>query len=144
MFISDFFPRLGYKTMPPAFGTLEYYRLEAQKNWRQRSFAFAKYYEVVRDSLTRDYETHTTITRHIGIEEIPTHIKNEMIEMATILKKTWECPICMDMIQPANLEITPCGHYYCKVCLDTIKSQANVDARKCAICRKAFKQTPTP
>ena len=52
---------------------------------------------------------------------IPTHIKEEFLKMGAELKKTWECPICIDMIQPDNLEITNCGHYFCKPCLEGFK-----------------------
>ena len=103
---------------------------------KQRAFAWAKYYESANERLTADYGRYQTIIRTTNDDAIPTHIKNEFIEMATALKKTWECPICIEFIQPDNLEITPCGHYYCKGCLHTLKAQAEP---KCGLCRRKLK-----
>jgi hypothetical protein len=103
---------------------------------KQRAFAWGKYYEACNARLTADYNRHRTIVRHTTDDAIPTHIKTEFLAMATELKKTWECPICLDFIQPDNLDITPCGHYYCKGCLHTLKGQPEP---KCGICRRKLK-----
>lgn len=101
---------------------------------KQRRFAWAKYYERVNNDLHGDRTIYQTITR--TSEDMPTHIKNEFIEMATALKKKWECPICLDFIPNDALEITPCGHFYCKGCLAQVKAQGDP---KCSICRRKLR-----
>jgi late competence protein required for DNA uptake (superfamily II DNA/RNA helicase) len=105
---------------------------------KQRRYAWAIYYDMVRGRHENDYTNYRTIVRHITEAEMPVHIVNELKEMADKLKKTWECPICMDIIEKEKLEITPCGHFYCKPCLDQLKSTADA---KCAMCRRKFKQS---
>jgi hypothetical protein len=102
---------------------------------KQRAFAWAKYYEAVNQRLNADYNNVTIINRTIvGDAVVPAHIKEELMEMATRLKKEWECPICMEMIKPDGLEITNCGHYFCKGCITTYKTN-KVDC-KCPVCRR--------
>jgi hypothetical protein len=61
--------------------------------------------------------------------------------MAKEVRKTWDCPICLEMISPEetgdkSLEITNCGHYYCKQCLTSLKAQPQP---KCAVCRREWR-----
>ena len=105
-------------------------------------FAWAKYYQEVHGELRNDHVYHATFTRVADDTAIPEHIKAEMKSMATALKKKWECPMCIDMIPDEQLEITNCGHYYCKNCLDTWKKTCKDrgDAKwKCAICNRQSK-----
>ena len=54
----------------------------------------------------------------------------------------WECPVCLDMIKDGELEISNCGHFYCKPCLDTIKDKAqteHLEKWECAVCRRKHK-----
>ena len=46
-----------------------------------------------------------------------------------------ECPICFEVIQKGELEITNCGHKYCKNCYDKLVETTN----KCALCKKQIK-----
>jgi len=103
---------------------------------KQRGFAWAKYYEACNTRLADDHRHYQTIIRNTEDVAIPRHIKDAFCEMAIALKKTWECPICLEFIQPDNLDITPCGHYYCKGCLHTLKAQPEP---KCGICRRKLK-----
>lgn len=43
-----------------------------------------------------------------------------------------ECPICMDLIEVLTAVMTPCGHFYCRSCLESIVGV------KCPTCRKDF------
>lgn len=43
-----------------------------------------------------------------------------------------ECPICMDLIEVVTAVMTPCGHFYCRSCLESIVGA------KCPTCRKEF------
>jgi hypothetical protein len=104
---------------------------------RQRRYAWAMYYEQVR---TAHEHTIVYVNRQARVLEdptLPTHIKNEIEEMRTAMRKEYECPICMDMIASGELDITNCGHKYCKECLKRLLTQPEP---KCACCRKALKR----
>jgi hypothetical protein len=106
------------------------------------SFAWAKYYEQVNRQLHDDHDHYDRFNRVADDKEVPEHIKTEMKTMATALKKKWECPVCMDMIEDADLEITNCGHFYCKPCLtgwkQTCKDRG--DAKwSCGMCNRKHK-----
>ncbi len=103
---------------------------------KQRRYAWAKYYELAGTAHQRDYTRWETITHMTVSEELSPFVKQQLIEMGAELKKVWECPICIEMIQPEQLDITPCGHYYCKKCLETLKQQTNV---VCPVCRHRLK-----
>jgi hypothetical protein len=109
------------------------------------AFAWAKYYEAKNADHHGAVSTHTTLTTTISDPHIPTHIKATLTEMATALKKKWECPVCLDMIEEGHLAITNCGHIYCDDCLETLKAHARAsnpapDAKwECSVCRRKHK-----
>jgi hypothetical protein len=110
---------------------------------KQTAFAWAKFYETTRGRLTADYTMYNRMTTMDARSDthIPQHIVDELKEMGATIKKTWECPVCIEMIKPENLDITNCGHYFCKECLAGVKSRAvaqNVDC-KCPVCRRGIK-----
>jgi late competence protein required for DNA uptake (superfamily II DNA/RNA helicase) len=117
--------------------------------YRQTSYAWAKYYEQVHRALQNDQDAYVAYQRISDDVAIPTHIKEEMKAMATALHKKWECPICKDMIEQDQLEITNCGHYYCKECLAqhihhqaTLAEEQHSKKWSCAVCRRkhSFKE----
>ena len=67
------------------------------------------------------------------LKDIPVHILNELVELYDIAKKEVECPICLEIIPTDKIKFSSCGHKYCEVCLNTLKSQ---NPSKCAICRR--------
>jgi hypothetical protein len=102
-------------------------------------FAWAKYYQSINEDLHEAHIHYTTFNRVADDRAIPEHIKTEMKEMAAALKKKWECPVCMDMIEDEQLEITNCGHYYCKPCLQSWKNAEKArgeDKWKCGVCNR--------
>jgi len=104
-------------------------------NERRMKFAWAKYYEEVRHGHNRALDI---VRRQLVITTdatLPTHIKAEIEEMAKTLQKEYECPICLAMIAEGQLDITNCGHKYCKECLAHLLTADP----KCAICRKVLK-----
>jgi len=108
---------------------------------RQRGFAWAKYYEAVRGRLEADYRNYNRMRTMDERSDsmVPPHIVAELKEMADALKKTWECPICLEMITPDRLAITPCGHFYCGGCLGDMCARARNagnDKVPCAVCRR--------
>jgi hypothetical protein len=122
--------------MPP---TAE--QLTLKLNWarKQKAYAWAKFYETTRGVLHDDHAHYATFNQVADDRSIPEHIKTTMKETATALKKKWECPICVDMIDDDDLEITNCGHFYCKGCLAQWQaaSKARGDAKwKCCSCNR--------
>jgi len=106
---------------------------------RQTAYAWAKYYESVRNRHEADRRHYNVANEAAANPSIPEHIMAEFKEMATELKKTWECPIHLDMIETNELEVTSCGHYYCKTCLQGMKDTARSQGKThmdCAICRR--------
>jgi len=103
---------------------------------KMTAYAWAKYYESNNSRLRADHRHYTTTQQLIPV--LPPHIMTQFEDMAKELKKTWECPICMDMIQPDNLDITNCGHFFCKPCL-TQHKVANATNCMCPVCRRAIR-----
>lgn len=125
--------------MASAPPTIESLRRSLDYARRQKAFAWAKYYEQVNSDLMADTGYFTTVNRVVSEDAIPTHIKTELAEMAAALKKKWECPICIEMIESGTLEITNCGHYYCKPCLAALKETCRTRGDRkweCAVCRR--------
>ena len=103
---------------------------------RRVKFAWAKYYEEVRHGHNRALDLYRRQSVMATEPTLPTHIKAEIEEMAKSLRKEYECPICLDMIAEGQLDITICGHKYCKPCLTTMITQSSPN---CAVCRKVLK-----
>jgi hypothetical protein len=103
----------------------------------QKKFAWAKYYEALRDRA----ETAVVVFRQAGIPttsaaaptECPAHLSKEFFDMALELRKEMNCPICMEAVNRENVVHTFCGHLYCQPCLDQLKAQPQP---KCATCRR--------
>jgi ubiquitin C-terminal hydrolase len=110
---------------------------------KQKAFAWAKYYETTNQRLNADYNNYQRINNTIAKDvAIPTHIVEEFKNMAKEIRKTWDCPICLEMIAPDQLEITNCGHYYCKPCLEALKKDhkdKGDDKWKCGMCNRKHK-----
>ena len=108
----------------------------------RRKFAWRMYYNAVRRENTNDHKQYQKIEK-ILTEVIPTHIKNELKEMALALKTRWECPVCKEFItEETGLEIFNCGHWYCKKCLDVVKEDMKKQGKnewECGVCRKKHK-----
>ena len=109
---------------------------QLQYERKKTRYAWAKYYEAVNRDRTDNYNVIKIVTRY-ELDQMPSHIKNEFKEMADTLKKKWECPICLNTIEPNDLDITNCGHFYCKGCLKSLKNSMPDSATyNCAVCRK--------
>jgi len=94
---------------------------------RRVKFAWGKYFGEMRDSNSRAVQQVEQMTL------LPEHIKAELKELIDEARRACECPICMDIIQTASMEITNCGHKYHKECL------AQVQDNKCPTCRRKLK-----
>ena len=103
---------------------------------KQKAFAWAKYYE----TMANDAENARIIVAMAGIAhnppaqaELPAHITQEFYDMACKLRRTFECPCCLELVDKDNIKITSCGHIYDENCLNILKAQENP---KCAMCRR--------
>ena len=115
--------------------------LQSRLNYanKRAKFAWFKYYEAVNERHTEAYTQYTTLTATVVNDCVPTHIKNLIKDMSDKLKSQWECAICLEFIPDKQLDITSCGHFFCKSCLDKLKehSTANTkDSYECPSCRR--------
>ena len=92
---------------------------------KRRKFAWGKYYEVQRQTHADQIVIYKQFKNTLST--FPQNILNELKDHYKSLRKTIECPICFDVIEMENLNITLCGHKYCFNCLKKLD--------KCAICR---------
>lgn len=60
---------------------------------------------------------------------LPVHIVNDIFSLR---KKTYECSICLETIAKKDVNITTCGHFFHKDCLET----ALRVKYECPVCRK--------
>ena len=109
-------------------------QLAKQLDWakRQKSYAWAKYFESEASRQRDDIGQYEQIERIVEVDDIPLNIRSEFKDMLKALKKKIECPICYGVIEPDDMKLTNCGHKYCPVCFEQID--------KCAICRKPLKK----
>ena len=105
---------------------------------KRTKYAWAKYYSTVNTELQDATIQYKTIIETTSDSNIPNHIKSVLIDLSTKLKHKWECSICLEFIKPETLDITNCGHFFCKLCITKHKehSATNQDYWKCPSCRK--------
>lgn len=119
--------------------SIEQLRVKLNYANKRCSYAWAKYFEQVHLQLVNDHRAYQQQQVAINDVAIPEHIKGLLKEMADELKKRWSCPICMEMIDANDLEITNCGHYMCKGCFEELKESLPLSETKwkCPVCRRA-------
>ena len=60
------------------------------------------------------------------------HILHQMLEDATKLARTYDCPICLEKgFTPEKIMLTGCGHAFCKACFPKYIEAAEA----CPVCR---------
>jgi len=106
---------------------------------RKSKTGWARYFSLLRDEQQhgiRLMEQIDVLRRQVvdNSATIPTHLKNEIVEMYQALGKHYDCCICMETPDADNIEISSCGHRYCKTCFNQLKETT----KACAICRKKF------
>jgi len=97
---------------------------------KRRKYAWGKYFEVQREHHSNQIVIYKQFKN--TIRPFPQNILNELKEHYTSLRKTIECPVCLNVIEVDNLSVTVCGHKYCKTCVSKLD--------KCAICRQPFNE----
>jgi len=129
----------------PSAPTIPSLQAQLAATRKRVSFAWAKFYEATNadhHGAVVQYTVFNTIRDDVAV---PEHIKATFKEMSDALKKKWDCPICMDMIPDGELEISNCGHFYCKPCLTALKAHARTadpspNAKwQCGVCRRKHK-----
>ena len=105
---------------------------------KQRRVAWAKYFEELNRNHDQSVQRFIKVKEVVETEATPQFIIDELKEMYDALKKEVECPICMEVIPHGKIEITKCGHKFCKDCYDKLVATSN----ECAMCRKQIKWVP--
>ena len=101
---------------------------------RQKAFAWAKYFEITRDTHNdnvRNYQIINAMNDCVDVK-LPTHLHNEMNDLLTKTKQKIDCPICLEIINMDDLHIVGCGHKFHSNCI--------MQCDKCPICRKRLKK----
>lgn len=99
---------------------------------KERKVAWAKYFAELEHNQSDNIIYYETL-KQVEVNAMPEHIKVSFLEMMKKLKLNTECPICLDTINPKNIDMTRCGHKFCKSCLDSLK--AIPGTTKCPTCR---------
>ncbi|XP_075948555.1 E3 ubiquitin/ISG15 ligase TRIM25 isoform X1 [Anarhichas minor] len=58
-------------------------------------------------------------------------------EQPSVLQEELTCPVCLDLYRDPHL--LPCGHNFCKTCLDRLKRQADRGRFRCPECRDSHR-----
>lgn len=98
----------------------------SDSNKRQTAYAWAKYYEQVNMNHDRSINMYTLLND-------ADRLTDQLKECCIQLKMEIDCPICYEIIELEQLQITHCGHKYCKNCYERLMQ---AEKPKCAICRK--------
>lgn len=110
---------------------------------KERAFAWAMYYEEVQRRSDNAGIVIRFITRSVPRngaefvrpETLPTHITNEMMEMAEKLNREFSCPCCFDLMNKETIHIAWCGHYVCRQCYGMLSLNEH-NKKSCPTCRK--------
>lgn len=58
-------------------------------------------------------------------------------DQSSVLQEELTCPVCLDLYRDPHL--LPCGHNFCKFCLDRLKRQADRGRLRCPECRDSHR-----
>jgi len=61
------------------------------------------------------YQQNNYVLEHA--DDLPIHLVSEIEEMNKALKKSIECPFCLEVIEVGHLKISVCGHKVCDECV---------------------------
>lgn len=127
--------------------SLAYWKKTAESNWKQRSFAWAKFYEEVQNNahttyviirnIVNDVPRNATTGELERPDVLPPHITEEYMDMAIKLNKEFTCPCCFDLMGKDTIHIAFCGHYICKECYEKLVKN-DKGKKTCPTCRKVI------
>ena len=124
--------------MPTTISMTQHQRLLKNMDNR-RKMGWAKYFQAENDNHTRQVENYgeqmEVFSQIEVIESVPQFIKDEMEQMIVKLRLEIECPVCMDIIdaEGGQLEITKCGHKFCKGCITRVRETAEPTCPSCRV-----------
>ena len=98
---------------------------------RKAKAGWAKYYCELESNQVSQVVYYEQV-KELPVNDMSDYAQAQIQELLIQLKKQIECPVCLETINPKEIEMTACGHKYCKQCINTIKAGANPE---CAICR---------
>lgn len=110
---------------------------------KQKAFAWAMYFAKVAEEVS----IAQLVVRMVGERQngelvrpdvMPSHISDELWEMANKLNKTYTCPICYDLTNKETFHLTWCGHILCKDCYNHMTTRSAPEKPKCPMCRKGI------
>lgn len=67
--------------------------------------------------------------------QLPTHITNELWEMAEQLNRQFTCPVCFDLTTKETIHMAWCGHLTCKECYTRLPVVEGTK-KSCPTCRE--------
>lgn len=98
---------------------------------RKAKQGWACYFQAIEQGQMCDIIYYEQV-KELPVADMSEYAQKQIQELLIKLKKAIECPVCLETIAPNNIEMTACGHKFCKQCLKTIKTTPEP---KCAVCR---------
>ena len=98
---------------------------------RKAKAGWAKYFCELEQNQDRDIIYYESV-KQLPVNDMTDYAQAQIQELLIQLKKHIDCPVCLETINPKDIEMTACGHKYCKGCINTIKQSIKPE---CAICR---------
>ena len=98
---------------------------------RKAKAGWAKYFAELESNQERDIIYYEQV-KYLPVEGMTDFAQQQIGELLIKLKASIDCPVCLETIAPDQIEMTACGHKFCKSCLSAIKERPEP---KCAICR---------
>lgn len=73
----------------------------------------------------------------LRLHGLNTDMASAQSEQSSVLQEELTCPVCLDLYRDPHL--LPCGHNFCKTCLDRLKRQADRGRFRCPECRDSHR-----
>ena len=99
---------------------------------KKAKMGWAKYYSLLEEDHSQQVIYSERLVE-VSTKEMPEHIRRELISLLEQVKKKINCPICLDVIPTGEIDMTQCGHKFCKTCMNKLKETPQP---QCSICRK--------
>jgi Zinc finger, C3HC4 type (RING finger) len=113
---------------------------DSEKN--RVSFAWAKYFSLLRENNRNARDVTRGIPRtetgRLAAEDggdLPKHVTDKLLQLATILNDAYTCPVCLEIAEDTAFSFTKCGHALCIPCHTALVNREKEEA-KCPTCRK--------
>jgi len=108
-----------------------YTEKQYQAQVKKAKAGWGKYFGELEREQERDIIYYEQV-KELPVADMTDYAQQQIQELLIKLKEAIDCPVCLETIAPGNIEMTACGHKFCKQCLNTIKTTPEP---KCAVCR---------